>query len=66
MKAATTNVLIVMGASVFGLLLAMNQPQDIRVDGAATAQMASAGNSADLVSSVDWSKIKLEPAVTTF
>jgi hypothetical protein len=66
MKAASKNVLIVMGASVFGLLLAMNQPQDTRVDGVAAAQVASASNAADLVSSVDWSKIKLEPAVTTF
>ena len=66
MKAATTNVLIVMGATVFGLFLAMNQPQDTRVDGVAAAQVASADNAADLVNSVDWSKIKLEPAVTSF
>jgi len=66
MKAAAKNVLIVMGASVFGLLLSMSLPQDIRVDGPASARMASADKAADLVSSVDWSKIKLEPAAATF
>jgi hypothetical protein len=66
MKAATANVLIVMGASVFGLFLAMSQSQDIRADGVVPVQMASASSAADLVSSVDWSKVKLEPAVTTF
>lgn len=66
MKAATKNVLIVMSASVFGLLLSMSATQDIRVDGAAFTNLASAGNGADLVGSVDWSKVKMEPAVTTF
>ena len=71
MKAATRNVLIVIAASVFGLLVAMNLPQGTRADNGVSpewtaANLAGANNASDLVSSVDWSKIKQEPMAPTF
>jgi hypothetical protein len=71
MKAAARNVLIVITAAVIGLLLAMNLPQSPSVDNGVApegiaANVAGANNASDLVSSVDWSKIKQEPMSPTF
>jgi hypothetical protein len=71
MKAPARNILILTAASVFGLLLAMNPPQSTRVDSGVSPEgiaafLAGANNGSDLVSSVDWSKIKQEPLSPTF
>lgn len=71
MKAATRNILILIAASVCGLLFAMNLPQSARVDNAVSvvgiaANPAGVSNTSDLVSSVNWSKVKQEPMSPTF
>jgi hypothetical protein len=70
-ESSRKNVLIVIAAAVFGLLLAMNLPHSTRVDNGLApewiaANLAGANNASDLVSSVDWSKIKQELMSPTF
>jgi hypothetical protein len=66
MKAAAKNILVVIAASVFGLVLAMNLPQSTRVDNEVAPNLTSANSGSDLVNSVDWSKVKQEPMSPTF
>jgi hypothetical protein len=72
MQAAARNVLIVITLSILGLILAMNLPQSANLDNgivlpsSVPENMASANTAVELVSSVDWSKIKAEPAAPTF
>ena len=72
MKAAERNVLIAIALFVLGLLLAMNWTPSTPVDKGIVspvgipANVASTSTSAELVSSVDWSKIKQEPMAPTF
>lgn len=72
MKAAEGNVLIAIALFVLGLLLAMNWTPSTAIDKGIVSpagipeNLASTNTSAELVSSVDWSKIKQEPMAPTF
>jgi len=71
MKTVTNNVLILVAASTFGLVMAMALPQSTIADNAVTldgisSNVVVANTQHELVSSVDWSKIKQEPTSPTF
>jgi len=69
MKTAVTNVLIVLTLMISGGLLAMNRNKAPSLDAGAaptSANLAMANPSVELVSSVDWSKIKPEQVSPTF
>ena len=71
MKTASKEVLVLVAASTFGLVMAMTLPQSAIAESgvsfeeiSATFPVASTQN--ELVSSVDWSKVKQEPVSPTF
>jgi hypothetical protein len=71
MKVAKNEVLVLVAASVFGMLLAMTSPHGIAFDNGPSAEVVgvspvNADFGTELVSSVDWSKIKQEPMSPTF
>jgi hypothetical protein len=71
MKTVAKDVLVLVAASTFGLVLAMTAPQSASADNGAalegySATVTGANSQSDLVSSVDWSKIKQEPTSPTF
>jgi hypothetical protein len=72
MKAAERTILIAIALFVLGLLLAMNWTPRTAIDKGTgspvgiPANLASTNTSIELVSSVDWSKIKQEAMSPTF
>jgi hypothetical protein len=69
MKTAVTNVVIVLTLMISGGLLAMSRDKAPSLDAGAvptSSNLAKASPSVELVSSVDWSKIKSEQVSPTF
>ena len=69
MKTAVTNVLIVLALLICGGLLTLNRSKAPSLDGGVTpvsANLASGKAGFELVSSVDWNKLKQEQVSPTF